>query len=141
MVALSTAIKANEARIQRSFVAVFVGGTAGIGSYALRSLAETHGHNGGDPRCYVVGRNAEAANALIATCKSACPSGNFRSISVADLSLIKNVDDCCKRIVAAEEQASGGVANFDVVLMTQGVLDFGDRKGERTLPGALFYVG
>ncbi len=49
-------------------VTVFVGGTSGIGQYAIRALAATHSNQGKGLRVYIVGRNAEATEKTVADC-------------------------------------------------------------------------
>ena len=100
MVTLSQAIASNN-RIATTFpaglVAVFVGGTSGVGEYTVQALAR-YTHN---PRVYIVGRSEEAANRIIKECQQINNGGKFEFIK-ADLSLLKNVDEVCGYIKTKE---------------------------------------
>lgn len=48
-------------------VAVFVGGTSGIGEYTIRALVATHSDQGKGLRLCIAGRNTEAAEKLYRT--------------------------------------------------------------------------
>ncbi len=74
-------------------MAVFVGGTSGIGEYALRALARRARRL----KVYIVGRSQEAADRIIADCKKDSPEGEFIFIK-ADVSLLKNVDEVSQQI-------------------------------------------
>jgi NAD(P)-dependent dehydrogenase (short-subunit alcohol dehydrogenase family) len=115
-------------------VAVFVGGTAGIGEFSIRSLAATHAENGKGLRAYIVGRNAESAQSIITDCQKVCPKGQFRFIQANDLSLLKDVDLVCTKLIQAEEdevKVTGGTARVDYLAMTQAIFKpFEARKGK-----------
>lgn len=115
-------------------VAVFVGGTSGIGEYTLRALAATHGKDGKGLRAYIVGRKAAAAEKTIAHCASICPKGQFLFVKAGDLSLMKDVDRVCAEITQLEKKESaknGEKARIDVLVMSQHYfpLLFEPRKG------------
>ena len=121
---------ANVALTKHPLVAVFIGGTSGIGEYTLRSLASNHGSTGAGLRVYIVGRNTVAAEKIIADCRRLAPSGEFYFLQAADLSLIKDVDECCRELVDLERQKAGSAAaRIDLLVMSQGILLFGGRKG------------
>lgn len=112
-------------------VAVFVGGTSGIGEYAVRALAATHANHGEGLRLYIVGRNEDAATKIISDCLKLCRSGQFRFVRADDLSLLRDVDRVCAEIIKAEQEKNqtGGTLRVDLLVMTQGYLAFESRKG------------
>ncbi|KAI0382114.1 putative short-chain dehydrogenases/reductase [Hypomontagnella monticulosa] len=100
MVSLAQATASNE-RIASTFpaglVAVFVGGTSGVGEYTVKKFAKYVLK----PKVYIVGRSQEAADRIIAECKETNPEGTFEFIK-ADVSLLKSVDDVCRQIKRKE---------------------------------------
>ena len=134
MVKLDVVRKCNAALVKsQPLVAVFPGGTSGIGKYAVHTLAETHSKDGAGLRVYLVGRKQNAAEEIIVDCQTACPNGQFRFIKAQDLSLLEDVDRVSDEIMQAEEQEAkrtGGKARIDMLVMSQGVLDFAPRNGE-----------
>jgi NAD(P)-dependent dehydrogenase (short-subunit alcohol dehydrogenase family) len=133
MVQLEVVQAANAALVKaRPLVAVFIGGTAGIGEYAVRALATAHGSQGRGLRAYIVGRNESAAEKIIAECRQMCPPGHFRFVQATNLSLLKDVDRTCAEIIRLEEEAAkiqDGPARVDLLVMTQGVLSLSGRAG------------
>jgi len=129
MVQLDVVQACNNALVKKqSVTAVFVGGTSGIGEYAVRALASTHGTSGSGLRVYIVGRNEVAANTIIAECREVCPAGEFHFVRASDLSSLREVDRVCKEIVNAEEaNAIGKSACVDLLVMTQAFFAFGGR--------------
>ncbi|KAI9727612.1 MAG: hypothetical protein M1834_008052 [Cirrosporium novae-zelandiae] len=111
-------------------VAVFVGGTSGIGECSVRALTATHANRGKGLRLYIVGRNNDAAEKIISDCLEVCPTGQFRFVRANDLSLLKDVDRVCAEIVQAEGEANttGGIPRVDLLVMTQGYLSLESRK-------------
>ena len=105
----------------RPLVAVFVGGTSGIGEFTIQVLATTHGSDGKGIRVYIVGRNAAAAEKTIAECRSKCPSGEFIFVKANDLSLLSDVDRVCAEITELEEKnkADGEAPRIDILVMSQ----------------------
>jgi hypothetical protein len=61
----------NQELVKRhSLVAVFAGGSGGIGALSLKALAATVGKvEGKGLRAYIIGRNASAAQEVIAECQ------------------------------------------------------------------------
>jgi NAD(P)-dependent dehydrogenase (short-subunit alcohol dehydrogenase family) len=116
-------------------VAVFVGGTAGIGSYAARALA-AHANGGKGLRLYIVGRNSAAADKITADCRAACPAGRFRFVPTDDLALLRNVDRVCAEILRLEQEASttGERPRIDLLVMTHAYLALEARKGAHGRP-------
>ncbi|KAI0132837.1 hypothetical protein BJ170DRAFT_263401 [Xylariales sp. AK1849] len=127
MVRLADVRNANVELVKRqSLVAVFVGGTAGIGEFGVRRLAATHGEQGKGLRIYIVGRNQKAADGIIVDCQRVCPQGHFRFVPAKDLALLRDVDRVCDEIMAHERleaEKKGEVARIDFLVMTQGLLN------------------
>ena len=100
MITLPEVIASNE-RITTTFpnglVAVFIGGTSGVGEYTLKALAKY----APQLRAYIVGRSQEAADRIIKECRELNPGSKFEFIK-ADVSLLKNVDDVCRQIKSRE---------------------------------------
>jgi NAD(P)-dependent dehydrogenase (short-subunit alcohol dehydrogenase family) len=117
--------------------AVFAGGTSGIGEYALRALASTNGSSGQGLRVYIVARNQSSANAVISDCQSVCPAGEFYFVHSTDLSLLREVDRVCAKIIQSEQAHSKKhPASIDLLVMTQAHFAFGSklaRKGSRNV--------
>jgi len=112
-------------------VAVFVGGTSGIGEYTLRALASAHGTTGKTLRVYLVGRNAASAVKILADCRKECAGSDFRFVQAKDLRLLRDVDKTCAEILRLEkeEEGNGGPARVDMLFMSQGLVLFGGRVG------------
>ncbi|TGJ83409.1 hypothetical protein E0Z10_g5351 [Xylaria hypoxylon] len=96
MVNLTDIIASNEripSALPPGLVAVFVGGTSGVGEYTLKAFARY----ARAPKAIVVGRSQEAADRILNECRRLNPDGHFEFIR-ADVSLLKNVDDVCRQI-------------------------------------------
>ncbi|KAI1349557.1 putative short-chain dehydrogenases/reductase [Xylaria sp. FL0043] len=96
MVALSDIIASNKripSALPAGLVAVFIGGTSGVGEYTLKAFARY----ARAPKVIVVGRSQEAADRILSECRQLSPEGHFEFIR-ADVSLLKNVDDVCRQI-------------------------------------------
>ncbi|KAH8649218.1 putative short-chain dehydrogenases/reductase [Xylariales sp. PMI_506] len=91
-------------------VAVFVGGTSGIGEYTLKALAA----HAVASRIYIVGRAQAAASGIIEECKELSPTSQFEFIQ-ADISLISVVDDVCRQIKSKETA-------INILFQSQGTL-------------------
>ena len=109
-------------------VAVFFGGTGGIGHNTLRALATAERNGGKGFRVYVVGRNAKAAEEFIAEERRIYPQGQYRFVKADDLSLIHDVDRICAEIIQLEEK-EGQDARIDYLMLSQGGSIFLPRKG------------
>jgi NAD(P)-dependent dehydrogenase (short-subunit alcohol dehydrogenase family) len=113
MVALSSA-QASNAGITTSLptgmVAVFVGGTSGIGEYTLKKFAR----RAKNPRIYLVGRSQDTADHIIPECTQINPDGQYIFIQ-SDVSLLKNVRRVCEQILSKEE-------SINLLFQTQGGL-------------------
>ncbi|GAD97603.1 short-chain dehydrogenases/reductase, putative [Paecilomyces variotii No. 5] len=91
MAALQQAKASNEriaSELPTGLVAVFVGGTNGVGEYTLKTFAQY----ASNPRVYLVGRSQEAADRIIGECQRLNPAGYFEFIK-ADIGALKNVDN------------------------------------------------
>jgi NAD(P)-dependent dehydrogenase (short-subunit alcohol dehydrogenase family) len=132
MVQLKVVHAQNEALCTKQpLTAVFVGGTSGIGEYAVRALASAHGTSGQGLRLYIVGRNEATARNIISDCQKSCPAGQFNFVHANDLTSIKDVDRVCSELVKVEETNVGGnTAKIDLLVMTQGTLYFDGRRGK-----------
>lgn len=115
MVALSEAIASNE-RIAPTFpqglVAVFVGGTSGVGDYTVKAFAKYARGS----RAYIVGRSEPNATRIMAECRALGPSNTVEFIQ-GDISLLNTVDDICRRIRAKETA-------INILFQTQGSMAF-----------------
>jgi NADP-dependent 3-hydroxy acid dehydrogenase YdfG len=119
MVSLSQ-VQASNALVSSTFptrlVALFVGGTSGIGEITLKKFAQYSYQ----PRVYFVGRSQDAADRIIAECKTLNSGGEFIFLK-ADVSLIRIVDGVCKDIKAKENV-------LNLLFLSQGVMSM-DRSG------------
>lgn len=116
MVSLAS-VKASNAAISTSLpaglVAVFVGGTSGIGAYTLKELAR----QAKQPRIYNIGRSREAAERIEAECRLLNPEAQYTFIQ-SDVSLIRNVDIVCEEIKSKEK-------SINILFLSQGTLAYG----------------
>ncbi len=101
MVAYS-AVQASNARIAsalpETIVAVFVGGTSGIGEYTLKELAGAARR----PRIYIMGRSQSSFDRIAAECEEINREGRYIFVQ-GDLSLLRNVDGLCKKVQDQEK--------------------------------------
>ncbi|KAH6659020.1 hypothetical protein BKA67DRAFT_652288 [Truncatella angustata] len=145
MVGLSVVREVNAGLVRRQFtVAVFVGGTAGIGEFGVRGLAKTHGESGKGLRVYIMGRNKQAAERIIAESQQLCPQAHFIFVAAKDLALLRDVDQVCEKLVTRERDEAaraGQVARVDFLVMTQGVLNLSRKDTEEGIDEtmSLFY--
>ncbi|KAG8156729.1 hypothetical protein KVR01_013334 [Diaporthe batatas] len=114
---------------KRSLVAVFPGGTSGIGEFTVRALAR-HAAKGQGARIYLVGRNQKAADAIAAD-YAAHKNVQICFVKADDLSLLKDVDRCCEEIKQLEAQESKDeFPHVDVLVMSHADLYFGGKRRE-----------
>ncbi|XXH02618.1 hypothetical protein Hte_008997 [Hypoxylon texense] len=122
MVALSEVTASNE-RVATTFptglVAVFVGGTSGVGEYTVKTLAKY----ASKPRVYIVGRSREAADRIIGECKQLSGGGGTFEFIQADVSLLKSVDDVCRQIRSKETE-------INILFESQGSMGFAQTTSE-----------
>jgi NADP-dependent 3-hydroxy acid dehydrogenase YdfG len=115
MVTLPEAIASNErigSALPPGLVAVFVGGTSGVGEYTLKAFVKY----ALIPRVYLVGRSQESADRIIRECTQLNSGGKFEFIK-ADISLLKNVDDVCNQLKSKETK-------INILFETQGTMAF-----------------
>ena len=131
------AIRAENSKLvnSQSHVAVFVGGTSGIGEFTLRALVSSHLAKGNGLCIYIVGRNAEAAKKIISDCTAKCPEGQYRFVQAMDLSLLQNVDKVAAEIIQHQQQniSDSSGPRVDMLFMTQGGLYLTPRQGTLAL--------
>jgi hypothetical protein len=129
MVELKEVHNANAALVQtQPLVAVFFGGTSGIGNPSLRALTVAEAQHGGKGlRLYIVARNATVAGNIIAECRGLYPQGQFKFVKIDDLSLLRNVDKACTEVIQHEEKEQN--PRIDYLMMSQGGSIFGPRIG------------
>jgi short-subunit dehydrogenase len=116
MVALSDVRSSNDriaSSLPAGLVAVFVGGTGGIGETSLKQFVK----HARQPRVYIVGRSEEAGKRTVSECQSLNKEGEYNFIS-ADVSLIRAVDDVCRDITSKEPV-------INLLFQSQGTLTFG----------------
>ncbi|KAL8393666.1 hypothetical protein RB595_003414 [Gaeumannomyces hyphopodioides] len=110
-------VKASNARIATELppglVAVFVGGTSGLGEYSVLAFAK-HALR---PKIYIIGRSQTAADRIIAECEKLNPEGQYAFMQT-DASLLKNVDDACRQLREKEKA-------INVLFLSIGNLVFG----------------
>ncbi|KAH6877741.1 hypothetical protein BKA58DRAFT_81412 [Alternaria rosae] len=82
-------------------VAVFVGGTSGIGFFTAREFVRTTT----SPHVYLIGRNATEAGKIMDELNSINSSSQISFIQ-KDISLLKNVDQACNEIKGKEKQVN-----------------------------------
>lgn len=99
------------------FVAVFVGGTSGIGEAAVKGLAKW----ATGAKAYVVGRSAASAAKTLAACRARSPSYTFEFVQQG-IVLLKDVDRVCAGIAQAGSK-------IDLLYMTPDIPTFSTRAG------------
>ncbi|GAB7335047.1 hypothetical protein MBLNU13_g06905t1 [Cladosporium sp. NU13] len=134
MVNMDTVHAVDQDLVQRqSLVAVFVGGTGGIGALSLKALASTVGRlRGKGLRAYVVGRNASATEEVFAACRALCPTGQYHFVGINDYALIKDVDAACEELIQKESQnaaLANECARVDYLMLSHGGPLFLPRQG------------
>ncbi|KAJ3045694.1 hypothetical protein HDV00_007820 [Rhizophlyctis rosea] len=121
MVAFNEVIASNDriaSALPARLVAVFVGGTSGIGEYTVKAFVRRVS----EPRLYLLGRSQEAADRIISECKVINPKGEYFFLKV-DASLIRSVDEVSKEIVAREKYVN-------LVVLSTGTLKSGTKTSE-----------
>lgn len=118
MVSLSEVKSGNASLKNRheTLTAVFAGATRGIGLGTLIAFAK----HIPKPKAIIIGRSRSHFNPELENLKSINPNGEYTFIE-ADVSLIKNIDAVCGQI---KQQ----VSSVDLLFVSQGYLNFGDRK-------------
>jgi NAD(P)-dependent dehydrogenase (short-subunit alcohol dehydrogenase family) len=103
MVALSEVRASNAAlkTLPSGLVAVFVGGTSGIGLFTAREFVRYTT----SPTVYLIGRNQTEATKIIDELKSINSTSQINFIQ-KDVSLLKNVDEACNEIKSKEKSVN-----------------------------------
>jgi hypothetical protein len=120
MVSLDTIISSNKhiaSDIPPGIVAIFVGGTSGIGETSMKQLAK----HAVQPRIYFVGRSLNAGHRLTSELQAINPGGIYHFIQSDDISLLKNVDEVCDGIKSRE-------SSINLIFLTVGALTMGIGK-------------
>ncbi|RAH71892.1 short-chain dehydrogenases/reductase [Aspergillus aculeatinus CBS 121060] len=102
-------------------IAVFVGGTSGIGEATAKQLAQSVNQ----PTIHVVGRSAASGSRVLEELRAANPDGKFHFIQ-ADLSLLRNVDTACEQIKEKEK-------SIDLLFLSTGHLAMSKNETEEGL--------
>jgi hypothetical protein len=120
MVALTEVRASNTAlkTLSPGLVAIFVGGTSGIGLYTAREFVR----NTQSPRVYLVGRNETEASKIIPELEAINESSKVEFIK-SDVSLLKNVDQVCKDIQTKESKVN-------LLFMTVGYFTMNGKRDE-----------
>jgi hypothetical protein len=117
-----TEVRAANAQLKSSLpsgpVAVFVGGTSGIGAYTAQAFAK----HTVSPQVYIIGRSQDSADRILADLTELNSSGTYAFIR-ADVSLIRNVDEVCQQINSKEE-------SINFLCLSQGALVFDKKTSE-----------
>lgn len=123
------AVKASNAKIAKTLspglVAVFVGGTSGIGEYALKKFAQHTVR----PKIYFIGRSQEAGDRIAQELKALNKEGVYNFVK-ADTSLIRNVDEVCQDIKDKE-------SSVNLLFLTQGTLDSTSSRSQQQDAGSV----
>ncbi|TVY25261.1 Oxidoreductase [Lachnellula hyalina] len=117
MVALDV-VHASNSRLRElgpGLVALFVGGTSGIGEFTLKAFVQ----NTISPKVYIVGRSAPAAERIIEECKAINKDGNVEFLQ-ANVTELSEVDRVCKEIEKKESK-------INLIVQTQGNLTLAGR--------------
>ncbi|KAL2173719.1 uncharacterized protein P884DRAFT_280723 [Thermothelomyces heterothallicus CBS 202.75] len=125
-------MRASNARIPECLppgvVAVFVGGTSGIGEATMKQLAKY----AVQPRIYFIGRSERAAARILDELVAINPAGEYHFLQ-ADLSLLQNVDQVCCEIKSRESL-------INLIFLTSGTLVTGKETCEHLYyPTAVTY--
>jgi len=113
-------IRTSNARIvdclPTGMVAVFAGGTSGIGEATMKEFTKRTSQ----PRIYFIGRSEQAARHIKNELRSLNPAGEYHFIK-ADLSLLQDVDRVCREVRSQESR-------INLLFLTSGTLITGRGK-------------
>ncbi|RAL14076.1 NAD(P)-binding protein [Aspergillus homomorphus CBS 101889] len=107
------AVRANNASLARlgpGQVAVFVGGTSGIGEATAREFVQKTDR----PRVYLIGRNEAQASRILKALRELNPEGHTTFIK-QDIALLRGADEACAKIMAKEHKVN-------LLFMTAGMI-------------------
>ena len=116
MVSLELIASSNDgirSTLPAGLVAVFIGGTNGVGETTARQFAK----HAVQPRVYIVGRSQEAGESVTAECRALNPEGTFIFLK-RETSLMRNVDEVCNELASKEEV-------INLLFLTVGTLQAG----------------
>lgn len=99
-------------------VAIFLGGTSGIGEAMARALAQ---HTNGACHIVIIGRNSAAADAIIAALPKSTNPLAIHEFVECDATLMKNVHAVTKQLLTR-------LPRVNYLVMSLGVVSFGGRK-------------
>ncbi|EHK16306.1 uncharacterized protein TRIVIDRAFT_39631 [Trichoderma virens Gv29-8] len=97
-------------------LAVFVGGTSGIGESILKAFLGA----AVAPRVYIIGRSRDAANRIVKECQAVSETSEVEFLQ-ADVSEIANVDQTCSEILRKETR-------LNLLVLTTGILTMDGRN-------------
>ncbi|PYH93973.1 hypothetical protein BO71DRAFT_380326 [Aspergillus ellipticus CBS 707.79] len=121
MVSLPQVLASNQriaSTLPPGLVAVFVGGTSGVGEYTVKAFARYAVR----PRVYIIGRSQESADRIMQECQQLNPGATFDFLQ-ADVSLLVTVDEVCR-------QLSQRVKTINLLFLTQGTMAFSKTTSE-----------
>lgn len=112
--------------LKAGLVAVFVGGTNGVGATTVRQFAKY----AAQPRVYIVGRSQEAGDRITAECKELNPEGTFVFLK-HETSLMRNVDEICHELASR-------VQVINLLFLTVGTLEWHKSESVKTYLPSFF---
>jgi short-subunit dehydrogenase len=117
---LLTSVASSNNKISTTFshglVAVFVGGTSGVGEYTVKAFAKYSINS----RVYIVGRSRESADRIIQECSHVSSGSTFQFIQ-ADVSALRGVNSVCDEIKNKE-------TTINLLFLSQGSMGFNKSK-------------
>ncbi|RAK84728.1 short-chain dehydrogenases/reductase [Aspergillus costaricaensis CBS 115574] len=106
---------------RQKMVAVFVGGTSGIGEATAKQMALAVKQ----PTIHLVGRNPASGSRVLEELRASNPNGSFHFIQ-SDVSLLRSVDKACAEITDKEKQ-------IDLLFMSTGHLSLSKNETDEGL--------
>lgn len=123
MVAITELRKANDAYfIGRPIVAVFVGGTSGIGENGVKALARLAAVKASSLRIYIAGRSQDSFDRIQAETQAIYAAAELVFVRTSDIRLMKEVDRVTKEIIRQEQALDSQKPRIDLLCMSQGEL-------------------
>ncbi|CAI6099505.1 unnamed protein product [Clonostachys chloroleuca] len=117
---LLASVTSSNNKISASFphglVAVFVGGTSGVGEYTVKAFAKYSINS----RVYIVGRSQESADRIIQECSHVSSGSSFQFIQ-ADVSALRGVDSVCDELKNKETA-------INLLFLSQGSMGFNKKS-------------
>lgn len=109
-------------------VALFVGGTSGIGKHAAIKLASAIDR----PTIYIVGRNEVAGSQVVNELEATNPNGTY-AFKPADVSQLRNVDALCHEFECLSKK-------LDVLFLSSGAIAFSKQGKKKPLYKERYYA-